>query len=173
VLTVLIGILAPFTTFSLVSLLFASDREIVYALNQVVSTCLLSGTPGKNCVAIYELVIGNTGTQEEKVHLTWPFDLSPWKRGQQILNIAADQPRRHDPRISCDTSESQSECYLEEFAPGALVIMKFTCMACSGNDIGMLEEKKVSLETDAKISHGDPRVTTVVRRLENFLNLFL
>ena len=173
VLAVFTGILAPFTAISLVSLFFASEREIVYELNEVVTYCTLSGTPGKNCVALYELIIGNTGGQEETVRLIWPFDLSPWEREQQVLNIAADQPRSHDPGVACDISESQSECVMENFAPGALVIMKFSCLACSGNDIGMLEENKVSLETGASVAHGDPRVTTVVRRLENFLNLFL
>ena len=61
VLTVLIGVLAPFTTLSLVSLLFASEREIVYALNEVFTYCGLSKIPGKDCIAIYEFIIGNTG----------------------------------------------------------------------------------------------------------------
>jgi len=172
VLSVLIGILAPFTTISLVSLFFASEREIVYELHEVVTYCALSGTPGKNCVATYELIIGNMGEKEETVRLVWPFDLSPWERDQQVMNIAADQPRPHDPGIACETSGSQSECIMENFAPGALVIMKFSCLACSGSDIGMLEEKKVSLETGANVAHGDPRVTTVVRRLQNLLSLF-
>jgi len=173
VLTVLIGVLAPFTTLSLVSLFFASEREIVYVLNEVFSQCGLSKIPGRDCTAIYEFIIGNTGEQEETVRLVWPFDLSPWERGQQVLNIAADQSRGHDPQIACETSGTQSECVMENFAPGALVIMKFSCMACSGHDTGMMEEKTVAVETEAAVAHGDPRVTTVFRRLQNLLNLFL
>jgi hypothetical protein len=170
---VLIGVLAPFTTFSLVSLFFASEREIVYVLNKVFTQCGLSKIPGKDCTAIYELIIGNTGTREETVRIVWPFDLSAWDRGQQVLNIAADQPRGHDPQLACETSGTQSECIMENFAPGALVIMKFSCLACSGHETGMMEEKTVTVETTAAIAHGDPRVTTVFRRLQNLLNIFL
>ena len=173
VLTVLIGILAPFTTLSLISLFFASEREIVYEFNEVFTYCGLSRTPGNDCTALYELIFGNTGLQEETVRLVWPFDLSPWEREQQVLNIAADQPRGHDPRIACETSGTQSECIMENFAPGALVILKFSCLACSGHDTGMMEEKTVAIETGAAVAHGDPRVTTVFRRLQNLLHLFL
>jgi len=173
VLSVLIVVLAPFATYSVVSLFFASEREIVYELNAVFTQCGLSKIPGKDCTALYELIIGNTGTREEKVRLVWPFDLSPWERGQRVLNIAADQPRGHDPQIACETSGTRSECVMENFAPDALVIMKFTCFACSGHDTGLMEEKTVTVETEADVAQGDPRVTAVFRRLQNLLNLFL
>ena len=173
VLTVVIGVLAPFTTFSAVSLFFASEREIVYELNEIFSQCGLSKIPGKDCTALYELIIGNTGVQEETVRLVWPFDLSPWERGQKVLNIAADQPRAHDPQIICQTSGTQGECVMDNFAPGALVIMKFSCLACSGHDAGTMEGKPVVVETTASVAHGDPRVNTLFRRMQNFLNLFL
>ena len=173
VLTVLIVALAPFTTLSVVSLFFSSDREIIYELNAVFSQCGLSKIPGKDCAAIYEFIIGNTGAREETVRLAWPFDLSVWERGQQVLNIAADQPRDHDPQLACETTVAQSECVIENFAPGTLMIMKFSCLACSGHEIGMLEGKPVAVQTTATISHGDPRVTIVFRRLQNVLNLFL
>ena len=173
VLTVLTGVLAPVATFSVVSLFFAAEREIVYELNAVFTQCGLSKIPGKDCTALYELIIGNTGTREESVRLVWPFDLSPWERGQRVLNIAADEPRGRDPQIACQTSGIRSACVMENFAPGAVVIMKFTCFACSGHDTGMMEEKPVDVETEAPVVHGDPRVTTVFRRLQNFLKLFL
>lgn len=173
VLSVLIVVLAPFATFSVVSLFFASEREIVYELNAVFTQCGLSKIPGKDCTALYELIIGNTGAREETVRLVWPFDLSPWERGQLVLNIAADQPRGHDPQIACETSGTQSACVMENFAPGTLVIMKFTCMACSGHDTGMMEEKVLAVETEADIARGDPRVTIVFRRLQNLLNIFM
>ena len=67
VLTVLILVLAPFTTLSLASLFFASDREIVYTMNKVFANCGLSGIPERDCVALYEIIIGNTGMREETV----------------------------------------------------------------------------------------------------------
>lgn len=173
VLTVVIGVLAPFTTLSVASLLFASEREIVYELNEIFIQCGLSKIPGKDCTALYEFIIGNTGVQEETVRLVWPFDLSPWNREQKVLNIAADQPRDHDPRITWQTSGTRSECILENFAPGALVIMKFSCLACSGHDAGTMKGTTIAVETEAAVARGDPRVTTMSRRLQNLLNLFL
>ena len=173
VLAVCIGVLAPFTTLSVISLFFSSDREIVYVLNEVFSRCGISKIPGKDCTAIYEFIIGNTGTREETVRLVWPFNLSVWDRGQQILNIAADQPRGRDPQLACETTVAQSTCLIENFAAGALLIIKLSCLACNGHEIGMMEGKPVAVQTIAKISHGDPRVTTVFRRLQDLLNLFL
>ena len=173
VLTVLIGVLAPFATLSIVSLFFASDREIVYELHKVFAYCGLSRIPGKDCTAVYEVIIGNTGIKDETVRLVWHFDLSTWERGQRILNISADQPRGHDPELGCDTSGAKSECVLKNFAPGALVIMKFTCLACSSQVVSIMEDKPVAVQTEASIAHGDPRVTIVFRRLLNLLNLFL
>ena len=53
VLSVLIVVLAPFATYSVVSLFFASEREIVYELNAVFTQCGLSKIPGKDCTALY------------------------------------------------------------------------------------------------------------------------
>lgn len=173
VLSVLILVLAPFTTLSLASLFFASDREIVYTMNKVFANCGLSGIPERDCVALYEIIIGNTGMQDETVRLVWDFDLSAWERGQQILNISADRPRGHDPVLACKTSEFHSECGMEKFAPGALVIMKITCLACSSQTIGRMEDKPVAVQTAAHMARGDPRVTIVFRRLQNLMNLFI
>jgi len=173
VLALLIVVLLPFTGLSVFSLFYSSSREIVYDQNKVLEYCAHAGTPGKNCTALYEIIIGNTGSQEETVRLAWPFDLSAWERGQKILNIAADEPREHDPRLACETSPTQSACTLDNFAPGTLVIMKFTCLACSGLEVGRMEGKPVAVESTAKIAHGDPRVNTIFRRFENLLSIFL
>ncbi|MGH8120363.1 MAG: hypothetical protein ACRESK_07095, partial [Gammaproteobacteria bacterium] len=166
-------VLLPFTGLSIFSLLFSSAREIVYEQNKVFEYCTPSGTSGNNCTALHEIIIGNTGTEMETVRLVWPFDLSLWERGQKILNIAADEPRNHDPEITCETSRTQSVCVLEDFATGTLVIMKFSCLACSGREIGLMEGKAVAVETIAPVAQGDPRVNILFRRLQKFLNLFL
>ena len=173
VLVLLVLVLLPFTGLSVFSLFFSSAREIVYEQNKIFEFCAPSGTPGKSCTALYEFIIGNTGSRKETIRLAWPFDLTTWERRQKIMNIAADQPREHDPRLACDTSPTQSACVLSDIAPGTLVIMKFTCFACSNLDIGRMDEKPVAVETTAKIAHGDPRVNTIFRRFQNLLSIFL
>lgn len=173
IIVVLIVVLAPFTTISVVSLFFAREHEIVYDLRKVYAECGFAGTPEKDCVARYEMVIGNTGLQEEPVRLVWPFDISVWDRDQQVLNIAADNPRGQDPHLTCETRIEQSTCVIENFAPGSMLVLKFTCLGCSSQDSGMLEEKPVNVETEATVSRGDPRVTSFLRRLQNLLNVII
>lgn len=168
VLYVLITILIPFGTASIVSLLISSDREIIYETS-LVSHCGLSNVPDKDCVGLYHITLGNTGTRAESMLLTWPFDLSGWQRGHNILNIAADSPRANDPVVDCKMMESATACTIDQFAPGAMLIMDWTCYACGGMDLEKLEEMPVNLQSSATIAYGDPRVTILFRRLQALL----
>lgn len=173
VLSVLIIVLAPFTTLSVFSLFFASDREVVYDAHMVSSHCGLSNIPGKDCAGIYNVIIGNTGTQEEIVQISWPLDLIHWQTDKKIMNIAADDPRTHDPVFTCDMTETYSKCVINKFAPGALMIIKLVCYACSSRDLDRLENTPVEIQTVAVLSYGDPRVTAVMRRIQILLNFIL
>ena len=171
IIVLLIIILTPLTGITIASLFFSRDHEIVYEAYMMVSQCLQSGTPGQNCVGIYQVNIGNTGVHEESVRLSWPMDLAMWKTDWKIQNIAADEPRKHDPVVKCEMSDESGQCVIEQFAPGTFVEIQLVCYNCSGNEVSQLEELPVDVTSSSPvISRGNPKVSILVRRLQVMLS---
>ena len=171
VIVLLIIILTPLTGITIASLFFARDREIVYEAYMMVSQCLQTGTPGQNCVGIYQVNIGNTGEQEESVLLSWPMDLARWKTDWKIQNIAADAPRSHDPVVECEMSEEPGECTIDQFAPGTFVEVQLVCYNCAEEEVQQLKELQVDVTSSSPvISRGNPQVSILVRRLQVLLS---
>jgi hypothetical protein len=86
-----------------------------------------------------------------------------------VLNIAADEPRTHDPVVICESSVEQTECSVERLAPGTLLILRFTCMPCRGTEVATLGEGQPEIRAVARVYRGDPRVSAIVRRLQVLL----
>lgn len=149
------------------SLLFAPARAVMHDSRLAFFDCNLPGD--KPCIADYEYMLGNTGGHEENVAAVWPVDLGDWSRQQRILNIAADEPRAHDPEVVCESSAENTECSVERLAPGTLLILRFMCMPCRGSEIATLAEGQPEIRTGARVYRGDPRVSAIVRRLQVLL----
>jgi hypothetical protein len=146
------------------SILFAPARAVMHDGRLVFFDCNLPGD--KPCVADYEYLLANTGRQEESVVAAWPVDLGRWGRQQRVLNIAADEPRMHDPEVTCESSAERTECTVERLATGTLLIMRFTCMPCHGGEVAALGEGQPEIRTAARVYRGDARVGALVRRLQ-------
>ncbi|MBF8270093.1 MAG: hypothetical protein HW386_1802 [Gammaproteobacteria bacterium] len=161
--TVLMMALLPLGLFSAGALLFPYHREIVYEMHTVFATCL----PDKadTCAARVELIIGNTGNAEESVNLTWPDYQGSWTRGERVLNISADRRRNRDPAITCAIASGRQECIIDQFDPGAMVILHMDCYQCSRQQVQRLAETPLGVQTEAHIAYGDPRVAVLLGRL--------
>jgi hypothetical protein len=149
------------------SLLFAPERAIMHDGRLVFADCELAGAePGRGCVAEYEFMLANTGRREERVVATWPAAIGRWSLQERVQNIAADEPRSHDPVVACSAAAGQSECIVDRFAPGTLLILRFRCLPCGGGEIAGLGEARPGIQTEARVYRGDPRVSALVRRLQ-------
>ena len=168
--TVLIIVLATTGGYTIFGLVFPFQREIVYEMHTVFATCPPS--MAGNCVARVELVIGNTGHAEESVSLAWPDYQGNWTRGERVLNISADRRRARDPFVSCAVVPGQQECIIRQFSPGALVIMHLDCYQCSRQQVQLLAETPLVIQTEAHTAYGDPRVAVLLRRLLALAHLF-
>jgi hypothetical protein len=146
------------------SFLFAPARAVMHNGHLVFFDCNLPGD--RPCVAEYEYMLANTGRQDESAVTAWPVDLERWSRGQRVLNIAADEPRAHDPVVACESSVERTECSVERLAPGTLLILRFTCMPCHGTGVAALGDGQPEIRTAARVYRGDPRVSAIVRRLQ-------
>lgn len=171
VIVVLIVVLTPLTGITIVSLFFSRDREIVYEAYMTVSQCLQTGTPGQNCVGIYQVNIGNIGEEEESVLFSWPMDLSRWITAKKVRNIAADTPREHDPVVNCEMSENSGECKIDQFAPGTLLEMQLVCYQCAEEEVRQLKDLQVDVTSSSPvISTGNPQLSILFRRLQVLLS---
>ncbi len=174
ILFVLAVCMVPLGAVSAMSLLIGIGSEVVYEERPIFTMCNLRGAPeGKDCVGSYELSIGNTGHNNESLKMLWPATVGNWSHSHQIMNIAADEPREKDPTFKCMKSEEAFECNLQEFTPGALVIIKMSCLGCSNKDMDIINGKTIKLETDADLYKGNPRVSVFWRRIHGFFGWFL
>lgn len=152
-------------------LVFSHGSEIVYNEHPVFTMCNLAGAPkGKDCIGSYEILLGNTGSEVETIHLKWPVAVANWERSLHIQNIAADEPRERDPELACDKHADVFECVLEQFSPGTLLTLYMRCMPCGGKDIEMMNGKPANLETSARLYQGNPRNKVFFRRVYQMIS---
>ena len=152
-----------------VAVLFAPARAVMHDGHLVFAECNLPpAESGRNCVAQYEFILGNTGRHEENVIAAWPAVIGRWSLQTRVQNIAADEPRSRDPEVSCDAPADRTECRVQGLAPGALLILQFRCLPCGGEEVTGLAEVRPELraESGARVYRGDPRVNVLVRRLQ-------
>lgn len=173
VLTVFLAGLIPLGGFSVISLWVPFGREIVYEQHMVFSLCGLPGAKQeKGCTARIELIIGNTGREDENVSVVWPRHEGKWRSHHYVRNISADEPRSRDPVLRCAAEQGRQECIIEQFTPGTMVFMELDCHGCSGRELELLEDTPLEVQTAAHVFYGDPRVTALFRRLQVLSHLF-
>jgi len=148
------------------SVLFAPERAVMHDGRLVFADCSLPGAGGKNCVAQYEFLLGNTGQREEDLIAAWPVDIGHWERQLRLLNIAADEPRARDPDVSCESAAGGTGCRVDHLAPGTLLIVQFRCMPCAESEVSGLRDARPEIRGGARVYRGDPRVNALVRRLQ-------
>lgn len=149
------------------------SHEIVYDAHQVFSFCArATNANGRNCVARFEILLGNTGSHSEDLRLVWPTKTASWKRNQSIQNISADQPRAGDPDIACANGPGGFECGVNNLTPGALLFVSLECFGCTSEEASLPSDAHTRILADAHVFQGDPRVSTFLNRLQIFARFF-
>jgi hypothetical protein len=168
--SVLIGVaLLIFGAVSFRSLLISADREIVYDAAMVTSFCAKAG----NCFGIYELKIGNTGRlQQDGVTAVVHVAPSKWTAQHSISDLAADHPRAGDPAIKSTSSGDAYTFAIDRFAAGTEIKLRFDCATCSLDELKLAKATAVEVHASGTLLQGDPRVTTLGRRLNLLLTFF-
>ena len=127
------------------------------------SACAKSGM----CFARYELNIGNTGsTTQDKVVAVVHVDPAKWMVTHRVQDLAGDRPRAADPRIMHVESERDVVHEIDQLVAGANLIFTLDCHGCSIDEIRRAKETPISIQAAGKILQGEPRVTTLARRLK-------
>ena len=164
---VLLGIVLLVTgTVSFRSLLFTAAQEIVYDGRLSMSYCTRSDI----CYARYELAVGNTGSSPQNdVVARIRIDPAKWSTSHQIQNIAADRTRANDPDLRLEKSDDGYLYTLDHFAAGAEFLLTLECRLCTAEDIKLAKDTAVEIRANGTVLKGDPRVTTLARRLSRLL----
>jgi hypothetical protein len=158
-----------FGTVSFTSLLFKADREIVYEGKMVASFCAKSGI----CFGHYELAIGNTGRlQQDGITAVVRIAPAKWTASHSVSDLAGDQPRAADPTVKSTTSDNAYTYAIDRLTAGAEIKVRFNCTACSIDELRLAKATPVDIYAAGTLREGDPRVTTLGRRLSLLLTLF-
>ena len=167
---VLIGVaLLIFGTVSFRSLFLSAEREIVYDAAMVASFCAKAGT----CFGIYELKIGNTGKlQQDGVTVVIHIPRQKWTASHSVSDLAGDHPRAGDPAIESTSSADAYTYAIERLAAGTEVKLRFNCTACTIDELRHAKATPVEVHAAGTLLQGDPRVTTLGRRLNLLLTFF-
>jgi len=153
-------------TVSFRSMLFTAAQEIVYDGRLSMSYCTRSGI----CYARYELAIGNTGnTSQGEVVARVGINTAKWTASHQIENIAADRTRANDPELKLDKSDDGYVYTLGRFAAGTEFLLTLECRLCTAEDIRQAKATSVEIRASGSVLKGDPRVTSLARRLSRLL----
>ena len=162
----------PVSAISVLALAWPVDREVLWYGDWVFSQCGLKSAPvAGNCVAQYELAIGNSGSTEERVDVDWDVDLRAWTLDHRVLDLSGDRARAHDPVLDCRREAERMQCSLDRFAAGTLVIIRLRCLLCARNTLRHVGDSPPRLLSTARVHRSDPRATLLFRRLGVLLSL--
>ena len=168
--TVLIGVaLLIFGTVSFRSLFLRAEREIVYEGRFAASVCTRSG----NCYGRYELTIGNTGKLQQD-GITAIVHVAPgkWAAQHSVSDLAGDRARAGDPAIKAALSGDAYSYAIDHLSAGAEIKLRFDCAACSLDELRLAKATPAEVHASGALLVGDPRVTTLGRRLNLLLTFF-
>ncbi|MEK7876714.1 MAG: hypothetical protein AAB325_11045 [Pseudomonadota bacterium] len=168
--SVLIGVvLLSFGTVSFRSLLVKADREIVYEGKMVISFC----AKPEICYGRYVLTIGNTGKlQQDGITAVVRIVPAVWTASHSVSDLAGDHPRAADPAVKSTSSGDAYTYVIDRLAAGAEIKVRFECAACSIDELRLAKATPVDIHAAGTMLEGDPRVTTLGRRLSLLLTLF-
>ena len=164
---VLIGlVLALTSTVSFRTLFYTAAQEVVYDGRLALSYCTRSGI----CIGRFELDIGNTGSASQPLlRASIQIDPAKWSAGHEIRNIAADQARNNDPEISQTRTDDGYVYTLSNFDAGTEFLLTLQCLRCSPTDLEKAKSAGVEVQAAGDVLQGDPRATTLARRLSHLL----
>ena len=169
---VLLLLCLPFSVISVVALLWTSSHEVLWHGGWVFRQCGIDGTAaGRDCVAGYELALGNSGSGEEELGIEWPVDVRDWTFDHRVLDLDGASDRANDPEVQCARDADAMYCTVARFAPGTLLLLRLRCLQCGHAALDRIESTVPVVLSTATVHQGDPRATVLFRRLGVLLRL--
>ncbi|MGD2130791.1 MAG: hypothetical protein PVJ33_15930 [Lysobacterales bacterium] len=131
--------------------------EIIYRYDETVRACM-----ERYCVYGAELSIANTGDRDQELVVVEIAGVPGGLRGShRILNLSAAEPRSGDPEISWRQENGVSRLEIGKFAPGTLVLAKFSGVYPAEQQTA--EQPTVEVKVKGRVIEGDPRAITLGR----------
>ncbi|MDQ7049675.1 MAG: hypothetical protein Q9M92_09075 [Enterobacterales bacterium] len=157
-----------FTIFnaSLKSILWGSDREILYEYGSGIIFCIKSEA---QCFFNSQVKLANTGSETlNKVLISYKHFPQKFTMKIRLKNLNASKPRLQDPIFENQYMQDGNEIRLSKLAPGALVIIEFHGFIPIEsrhilNDLGL------EIIANASVIQSNPEATEFMRFFNNFL----
>jgi hypothetical protein len=177
----ILGILFIFMFFfifgwvSIPILFFPSAHEILYQGEILTTTC--SPVPDEdrrensNCITLYELKIGNTGTKDQKmVRIKFPKLPSLRESAYKILDIFASTKKQPESEINRSESPAETIYEVTPFPENKVLTLSFYTVGY--RDYLELKKVHVHIKAKGKVVECDPEITVLARIFKNFFGLF-
>ena len=150
---------------SIKSLIFNSDKEIVYDFSAPRAICSKEAT---SCIYIGEFELANTGIETlESVSIDFGEMPEGISGSLKVLNLNAGNPREFDPKISNINFKKGGVIEINNFAPGTYIELSHSGWI-PAQQKELLVNFSPKVNAKAAILQGDPRGTELVRLLGVF-----
>ncbi|MFM1895765.1 MAG: hypothetical protein RLZZ385_839 [Pseudomonadota bacterium] len=156
-------------------LLFASNDELSFDTRVLSSTCagLLADErrPPENCVVIYGIELGNTGTNPQpliEVRLGGAPEI--WRLDEQVVDIVASARRRGSPEVRIDSLPDAALIRVENLEPNRLLSLRLAFLGLQASR--QLETMTVEVSASGSLINTSPHLTVLSRFLRNLFGVF-
>lgn len=154
--------------------IFAADDEVSYSAGLSMTTCsgfLANDRGGDDCVARYEMVLGNTGSQPQpRIEIRFAPVSILGHINYQALSIVASANRSVSPEISYSQEGEILLFVVENLAPNRLVEIDFD--ARGRGPAEQLAFAEAQIRGPATVIESNPRLTVVSRFVRNLFSAF-
>ena len=151
---------------SVLSILFQSDKEIVYDYETIAYVCL-KDLP--LCTYIAQLKVANTGKHALE-NISIEIDNMPKALVSDIayFNLIATEPRAHDPSVQIIKNQYRRQIRVDRLTPGTLIEIDFKG-SIPVESKKELNDIDVALHAEANVIKANPRGTKLGRMLSGLL----
>ena len=157
------------------NILVASRDELSYNAGVFSSTCSMrlstDPTPGEYCLTIYEITLGNTGTNAQSViQISLQDAPELWRFESNVVDIVASAKRIDSPVIDYDSTKDQTHIRIEHLQPNRMVDLRLTYLGPEAFE--QLPRMSVIVSANGTLIESNPHTTVMSRFIRNMIGFF-
>lgn len=160
---------------STLRVLFAADKELSFSAGLGMTTCRGPSssqfTDASNCLARYDIVLGNTGSEiQERIEIHLDPVPVEWRVAYNTQDIVASARRPSGPQIEYQQTGSRVVFLIENLGPNRLIDLSL--MSSGEAALHQFESTVIEIDADAVLIETNPRLTVVSRFFRNLYSVF-
>lgn len=146
------------------------DRQIV--VSQQLTTIGCKAPERGHCFLWARVSIGNTGNvDEDVVKVRLPGAGEAWRVDMRASDIWASLVERAEPKVARVSRDDQVIYEIRPLPRNKVVDLNAYCVPCAAEAAHGGEAQRVAVESEARVSEGDPRALTLLSALGRLLSV--